>query len=108
MSKTPKRIAGCPVIRAVPFASRLGEKPYLCLVIVDRGEEFSERGRFAVLEASSSNGVQWHGYSGHYDLTPERAGVVFNERLAELGTRVVTYGNPSPEEGGTSTSLLGQ
>ncbi|MEU5425203.1 hypothetical protein AB0H73_06295 [Streptomyces olivoreticuli] len=89
MIDPPKHIQGWKVVRAVRILPRQGEKPFQYLVIVDRGDEYSEYGQFVVMGAVSTDGDIWDGHTGHYVLTAERAGVIFDERKEELGYRVV-------------------
>lgn len=84
----PKTVSGWPVVRAVPFTPEEGEFRYRALVIVDRGAEHAERSRFVVMQVSSADGISWHGQTGCYGVSAERAAEVFEQRKTLLGSRV--------------------
>ena len=76
----PAMIADRAMIAAALVPSRKGEYPFLAVMVL-REDDRPPMRAFAVLSASSPDGVKWTAYNGTYDCSYTNAMEIFREDL---------------------------
>lgn len=76
----PAMIADRGMVAAALVPSRTGEHPFLAIMILREDDRLPMRA-FAVVHASSQDGVEWTAYNGTYDCSYANAMEIFREDL---------------------------